>query len=451
MKIFKKIGIALTLGAISIAGLATSAQAQSLDDVLRAAREERQAVARENAAREQEFVAEKNKQASRLSGIRNKVAAASAESDRLDTAYKANVEQLDALQLQLKAAQGQFGELFGAARQGAAETAAVLERSIISAQFPGRVAALKETAESETLPSVDELEGLWFTLLQEMTEQAKVVTFPATVIGADNKPLQGKATRIGPFTAFSGGKYMTFNGAAESLQFLPRQPSGALTGMAKGVEGFSGSGFTKGAIDPTLGTILGLVVDQPTLTETVKQGRAVGYVILGIAALGIVIGLFKILTLWGTGAAVRGQIRKKSAGKGNPLGRVMMAYESNTSADVQTMSLKLDDAVLKEIPRLESGINLVKVLAAVAPLLGLLGTVIGMIRTFQAITLYGAGDPQTMASGISEALVTTVLGLVAAIPLLLIHAFASGASRSVSQVLEEQAAGMIAEHAESRS
>ena len=140
---------------------------------------------------------------------------------------------------------------------------------------------------------------------------------------------------------------------------------------------------------------------------------------------------------------------RKKPSKSNPLGRVMLAYENTQSNDVETVALKLDDAILKEVPKLESGLNLVKVLAATAPLLGLLGTVIGMINTFQAITLFGTGDPQIMASGISEALVTTVLGLIAAIPLLLLHAFASGASKRVSQVLEEQAAGIIAEHAES--
>jgi biopolymer transport protein ExbB len=126
----------------------------------------------------------------------------------------------------------------------------------------------------------------------------------------------------------------------------------------------------------------------------------------------------------------------------------MLAYQQNKGSDIETLQLKLDDAVLKELPKLEGGLNLVKVLAAVAPLMGLLGTVIGMIVTFQAITLFGTGDPKLMAGGISQALVTTVQGLVAAIPLLLLHAFAAGASRRIAQVLEEQSAGFVAAAAE---
>ena len=128
----------------------------------------------------------------------------------------------------------------------------------------------------------------------------------------------------------------------------------------------------------------------------------------------------------------------------------MQMYAGDRDADMETLQLKLDYAVIKEVPKLEGALNIVKVLAAVAPLMGLLGTVIGMIVTFQAITLFGTGDPKLMAGGISQALVTTVLGLIAAIPLLLLHAFAANASRRVSQVLEEQSAGMVAEYAEGR-
>jgi biopolymer transport protein ExbB len=132
----------------------------------------------------------------------------------------------------------------------------------------------------------------------------------------------------------------------------------------------------------------------------------------------------------------------------NPLGRVLRVYEENQSADVEKLGLKLDEAILKETPALERGIMLLKVLSVVAPLLGLLGTVTGMIKTFQAITLFGTGDPKLMAGGISEALVTTVLGLVTAIPLLLLHSVVSTRSKNLVQVLDEQSVGLVAERAE---
>lgn len=134
----------------------------------------------------------------------------------------------------------------------------------------------------------------------------------------------------------------------------------------------------------------------------------------------------------------------------SPLGRVWAVYQSSKSINVETLELKLDNAILKEMPELEKGLPLLKLLSSVAPLLGLLGTVTGMILTFQAITLFGTGDPKLMAGGISQALVTTVLGLVVAIPILLLHAIASTRSKEIVQILEEQAAGLIAAHAEGK-
>ena len=117
--------------------------------------------------------------------------------------------------------------------------------------------------------------------------------------------------------------------------------------------------------------------------------------------------------------------------------------------DTETLELKLSEGVLKETPKLESGLTLLKIIAAVAPLMGLLGTVTGMIITFQAITIFGAGDPKAMAGGISGALITTVLGLlVVAIPTVLLHTVVNGRAQRVIHILDEQTTGMIAEHTE---
>jgi len=309
---------------------------------------------------------------------------------------------------------------------------------------------LTAIAQSQTLPTIEQLEVLWFTMLQEMAEQGKVVRFTADVVAGDGTKDTKEVVRIGPFVAFSGRDYLTYDAGLQALEFLQRQPAGDAPGAASRVFSYNGEGFVKGVIDPSMGTLLGLLVQSPSLIERINQGGVVGYVIIGLAAFGVLLGAFKWVTLNLTQMAVKGQVRSKRASKGNPLGRVMLAYDANRSADVETVSLKLDDAILREVPKLEGGLNTVKVLAAVAPLLGLLGTVTGMIQTFQAITLFGTGDPKLMAGGISQALVTTVLGLTAAIPLLLLHSFAAASSRRTTQILEEQAAGMVAEQAEAR-
>ena len=462
MKIFKLAGLSLVAGVaaagmdLSSGGFA-SASAQdeptiTLDQVLQAVQRERSAVSAENQQREAQFLAQRNQQQARLTNVRNQVAAAEAESTRLEGVMETNQARIDELDAELADKQGEFQELFGAARSAAADLNAQVRSSVISAQYPGRSEVLRSLAQTEQLPSEDQLRSLWEIMIQQIAEQGKTASFNSQIYGADGLPQDSTVTRIGPYVAFADGRYLIYKQLEGNqnnvLQYLARQPSGDITGAASRVENASGDGFVRGAIDPSLGTLLSLVVETPTVTERIDQGRFIGKVILAAAAFGVLLGAYKWVTLTMVAGAVRSQVRRKKPSKANPLGRVMIAYQNTQSNDVETVALKLDDAILKEVPKLEGGLNLIKVLAAVAPLLGLLGTVIGMINTFQAITLFGTGDPQIMASGISEALVTTVLGLIAAIPLLLLHAFASGASRRVSQILEEQAAGIIAEHAE---
>jgi len=185
-----------------------------------------------------------------------------------------------------------------------------------------------------------------------------------------------------------------------------------------------GSGLVYAPIDPTRGELLKSFERVPSFKERHwVQGGAIGKGIIIMTLLGVTFGVLNFLRLFFLKTAVGGQKRKAQAAKGNPLGRVMMAYEGAQSKDAETVELKLDEAILKEAPKLEFGLNLLKLLAGIAPLLGLLGTVTGMIKTFQAMMIYGTGDPQLMAGGISEALVTTMLGLYAAIPLLILHSF----------------------------
>ncbi len=458
MKFFKLASLSLVAGItaasmdISTGGI-SGANAQeaapiTLDQVLAAVRRERNEVSAENQAREAQFLAQRNQQQSALTRVRNQVAAAEAESTRLEGVMEANQLRIDDLDVLLADAQGEFQELFGAARSAAADLNAQVKTSVISTQFSGRDEILRDLAQTEKLPSEDQLRSLWEIMIQQIVEQGKSATFTATVARANGESVEQSITRVGPFVVFSDGKYLTYKPKLGTLQFLPRQPAKDITDAARRVQNSSGDGFVRAAIDPALGTLLDLKVDTPNVVERINQGKFIGKVILGAAAFGILLGVYKWVTLTMIAGAVRSQVRRKKPSKSNPLGRVMLAYQNTKSNDVETVALKLDDAILKEVPKLEGGLNLVKVLAATAPLLGLLGTVIGMINTFQAITLFGTGDPQIMASGISEALVTTVLGLIAAIPLLLLHAFAAGASRRVSQVLEEQSAGIIAEHAE---
>ncbi len=439
--------IAVLVAGLAVVGLApnsfASAQPQTIEEVLKAMQSERREVTRENREREERFQREQETQEEELRRLRQEGSEAEDEAARLESLRNELDRELESLREQLAERQGEFGELFGVARAAAADLNENLAESLISTQFPGRGEDLSRMAQAQSLPTIEELEYLWFTMLQEASEQGKVARYEAPVIRGDNQSVNESVVRIGPFTAFTDQGFLISRDG--TLRYLVRQPGGGAVRAARNVYNFEGPGVTRGLIDPSLGTLLGMVVETPNIQERIAQGRGIGYAIIVVAAFGILVALFRWLMLTLTSMKVRKQMRSSTPSSNNPLGRIMLAYEENRGEDLETLQMRLDDAVLRELPKLESGLNIVKVLAAVAPLMGLLGTVIGMIVTFQAITLFGTGDPQLMAGGISQALVTTVLGLIAAIPLLLLHAFASGTARRLGQVLEQQSVSLVAE------
>ena len=332
------------------------------------------------------------------------------------------------------------------------EMGAQIKESIISGELQGRSGTLVDLAKSKALPSNEELEMLWYYLLEEMNAQGEVKHFTGTIVDTDGNFSEEEVIRVGPWTAFDRkGNFLGYLPDDERYRVLGRQPQARFLDLGDNIVDGDAGEIVKGAIDPSRGAILSLLIQTPGLSERIGQGGVVGYIILALLAVGLVLSIERIFRLTLTARAVSAQSKDvDNPSDNNPLGRVLGAYHSNKSADVETLELKLDDAILKELPSLERGINFIKLLSSVAPLLGLLGTVTGMIVTFQAITLFGTGDPKLMAGGISQALVTTVLGLTAAIPLVLLHSVAQTRSRSIQQVLDEQSAGLIAARAESK-
>jgi biopolymer transport protein ExbB len=303
-------------------------------------------------------------------------------------------------------------------------------------------------AKSKGLPPMSELEYLWFTLQQEMTAQGQVKRFQGDVVNLDGSLRQSEILRVGPFTALADDAFVRYAGNHRFAD-LGRQPPARFGDAADDLTDATVGDMVAAPVDPSRGAILNLFLQLPTLSERIAQGGLVGYIILLLGAFGIALAGERITRLTLTARAVKSQLAAGEAKDGDtPLARVWAAYASHKGSDMETLELKLDDAILKEMPALEKHLSLLKLLSGVAPLMGLLGTVTGMILTFQAITLYGTGDPKLMAGGISQALITTVLGLVVAIPILLLHTVAATRSREIVQVLEEQAAGMMAAHAE---
>ncbi len=402
---------------------------------------------KENKDREARFLEAKDDQQRLLDEVLAVLAKEEARSQRLETTYNDNEPVIGTLQEQLAERLGQMGELFGVVRQVSNDLAGQTWESLTAAQLGPRKELLDRLGRSKELPTTQDLEALWFEMQREITAQGKVARFTASVVTTEGGEAEREIIRAGPFTAISNGGYLLWDPVDQKLTELPRQPPSKYLGTVAPFEAASG-GFAKLAVDPSRGALLDALLDTPSFTERINQGGMVGYVIMTLGGLAFLIGVWRGLMISAASRKVSAQLKSAQPNENNPLGRILAISRSAEITDSEALELRLDEAVLKETSSLERYLWLVKTVSAVAPLLGLLGTVTGMIQTFQAITLFGAGDPKMMAGGISEALVTTMLGLIAAIPLVLLHDTLSNSASRVVDILDHQSAGLIAARAE---
>ena len=298
--------------------------------------------------------------------------------------------------------------------------------------------------EGISLASIEELERLWFELKRELIASGNVQKFEATVVDNEGQTSQQNVVRIGNFNAVTEGEYLTYLPARGAYETLPRQPGRYLGGTYDVHD--TESGFVEFAVDPTGpqgGALLSNLISLPSFFEHIQYGRITGYTIILLFLLATGIFGWRTYILFNLDKNVKNEASGSKLGN-NPLSRIFDVAEQNKGSDVETLELKLAEQILVERSSIDTGIWLVRLISVVAPLLGLFGTITGMINTFQAITLFGTGDPKTMANGISEALVTTMLGLMTAIPATFMAAIMANYAKNILTVLEEQSTGMVA-------
>ncbi|MBW8182266.1 MULTISPECIES: MotA/TolQ/ExbB proton channel family protein [Shewanella] len=448
----KFISTAIVAATLSLtAGMVSAADApKSIDQLLKQVQSERATAAKTNKNREAEFRAERGDKAALLKREKAALAAEEQRGKDLTQAFADNERKIAQLEEDRKIAQGDLGEMFGVVKGEAGDFAGKLASSNVTAQYPGRDKFIAELGARKELPKIEELEKFWEDQLFEMAESGKVVTFDGSVTGLDGGVHNTTVTRVGAYNLLADGKYVVYNADLGLIQELSQQPGGEQVSSVKNFTSTT-SGYEKLFVDPARGVLLSVFTQKATIEERIEAGGPIGYIIIGLLILGALISIERLITLYLVGAKVKSQRKNLEEPGNNPLGRILKTYQENKDVDVETLELKLDEAILKETPALETRISIIKVLAAIAPMMGLLGTVTGMIATFQTIQLFGTGDPRLMAGGISMALMTTVQGLVAALPLMLMHAIVIARSKSVVQVLEEQSAGIVAAHAEKRN
>jgi len=420
---------------------------QTLEQLLEITENDRQASGVINDQREQKFLAARDRQKFLLEQAVARLDQEEQRSVRLQKQFEENEKTLEDIQETLRIRIGNFGELFGVVRQVAGETIAIVKNSIVSLQFPNREKNLTGLAEARGIPSIEQMHDLRVELLREMSQSGQVQRFQKQVVLPGGSIVDAEIVRVGVFNAITENFFLQFVPDTQSLQVLARQPARRYQSMAEDLFALD-TGYTTMAVDPSRGQILSLLIQAPGLAERINQGGLVGYFIIFIGLLGLALSLWRLLVLRQDGQAINQQLTTDIASQDNALGRILSVHNEHDAMDTESLELKIDEAILKEVPKLEKYHSIIKVFAAIAPLLGLLGTVVGMIVTFQALTLFGTGDPKLMAGGISQALVTTMLGLIVAIPLVFLHSVLTSWSGTLIEVLEEQSAGLIARHAE---
>jgi len=421
--------------------------AETLDELLQEVRTAKARAEQIDQQRLATFRADRSSQAAKVRDLKAKLAAQEQRSANLKDSFENNEKELTELNESLDIQLGDLKELFGIVRQEAGDIKSIVSSSLVSAQYPGRDEFLTRMAAANELPDMASLDRLRQLMQEEMTEEARIVKFNANVADSAGNFYDTELVRVGVYNLISGDKYYSFDSSTGVIQELGRQPKPRFRDDAGGLFSASG-GINRMSVDPTYGGLLKSLVQSPNTKERVDQGGPVGYVILALGAIGLIIGVIRLLYLAGVGAGVNRQLKSGTPSEKNALGRILKIHADNEDLDTETLELKLDEAILRETPKLEKWQGAIKIVAAVAPLLGLLGTVVGMIETFQNITLFGTGDPKLMADGISKALVTTMLGLIVAIPMVLLHSIVASRSKALVETLEQQSAGIIARQSE---
>ena len=415
---------------------------KSLDELLKQIQKDQVEQRPELRRREAKFLKERNQQRALLKQALIDLKKEEKILKSLQKVFERQDQTLSQLEEKLALTMGALGELFGVVKQTAGETKALFKNSVVSAQYKNRVELIEKISAKKNLPNISDLELLWFLIQQEMTESGKVTHFKKAIIKSNGKTEKQNVLRIGSFNLISQGKYLNYNGERDRVSELARQPSRRFLSLVKSIEK-SKKTLSPLGIDPSRGSLLSLLIQTPSLMERIAQGGVIGYIILLLFLCGLILSIQKYFKLKEQDRLLNLQIQSDKALENNPLGEIIQVFIKFKEERQETLELKMEEIIIKKTSHFKKGLSSIKLLSSIAPLLGLLGTVTGMIATFQSITLFGTGDPKLMAGGISQALVTTALGLVAAIPLVFIYNFLSSKANDLIKTFEEETIGML--------
>lgn len=368
------------------------------------------------------------------------------ETDQLASQFSQNENTLARLEEQLRLETGSLGELFGVVRQSAKDLKRELDSSVTDIDASQYSNVVDEIVDAKSLPSMAQLNGLWLSMVEQIEASGELGQAEVTYINGEGERSNVVASRLGVFGLINEQGYLNWNGSRHTAIDYLKQPDNGPTQAV--ISSLENGDIQSIVVDPSRGMMLEQLANTPSLQDRIQAGGVVGKIILALLASGLIIALYRGVSLMLAQQKIKKQLKNPSQVGDNPLGRILAVYDSEQNRSVEALELRLLEAVVDEQQGLEKGLSMLKLLAALAPMLGLLGTVTGMIETFQVITQFGNGDPKVMAGGISMALITTVLGLVAAMPLLFAHNILSSQAENIRTILEKQGIGLVAEQAE---
>ena len=401
--------------------------------LLNVVKENKSIYVQKDQVRVQNFIDLVDERESMLAKAKRDLANEKIRNENLEKRFEANEKELAELEESLQIKIGVLGELFGVTRQFAGELLASTEKAFTFSEYHERVGVLRDIGETQ-VHDLNQLQNLWISYLDEIVSSGEVKTVEANIIDRDGESITGEIVRYGHFTTTYKNKFVTPVPELSGFELLQRQPErDVLKNLRKHQRS---DDYRITSIDPTRGFLLSLYLDKPGWIDRIAQGKSIGFIIILIGISGFVFSIYKIYQL---------REQEKEIIADNAKVKLDMENSIKDTASYESKENILDEFIINYTGKLEWGANWVKFFAAVAPLLGLLGTVIGMIETFQAITLFGTGDPKQMAGGISQALVTTMLGLIVAAPLLGLYTYISQKVSNLSQVLEEKASYLLAQ------
>ena len=401
--------------------------------LLNVVKENKSIYVQKDQVRVQNFIDLVDERESMLAKAKRDLANEKIRNENLEKRFEANEKELAELEESLQIKIGVLGELFGVTRQFAGELLASTEKAVTFSEYPERVGVLRDIGETQ-VHDLNQLQNLWISYLDEIVSSGEVKTVEANIIDRDGESITGEIVRYGHFTTTYKNKFVTPVPELSGFELLQRQPErDVLKNLRKHQRS---DDYRITSIDPTRGFLLSLYLDKPGWIDRIAQGKSIGFIIILIGISGFVFSIYKIYQL---------REQEKEIIADNAKVKVDMENSIKDTSSYESKENILDEFIINYTGKLEWGANWVKFFAAVAPLLGLLGTVIGMIETFQAITLFGTGDPKQMAGEISQALVTTMLGLIVAAPLLGLYTYISQKVSNLSQVLEEKASYLLAQ------